>query len=220
MRVKSVLLPTFLLVPFIGGCQTDTVSPRQTEPVSMQDAKQAPVTVTDNQENKPPPILEPDPVRETTKGSRDKIQVEVKPYIATSIGRSADEAQPDKKSSTDHSEQQASTQLAKVALSQQDRARIKKLRAQAEDYISASMFVGVGDKNAGAAYRKILEIDPNDQQAKNGLTQIASIIARAAAVSFKAGNMAAAKLQVERGLQLQPKNPSLLQLQQQLKQSK
>ena len=111
---------------------------------------------------------------------------EVQSFIDALSGGPKDEAQSNGNRSTNSSDQHASTQLAKITLSPRDRARIQELSKQADAYISASIFVGPGDKNAAAVYRKILEIDPNDRHAKDALTEIASIIAKAATVTYKA----------------------------------
>jgi hypothetical protein len=66
--------------------------------------------------------------------------------------------------------------------------------------------------NALWAYRQVLDTDPYNKEAQQGLKEIANIISKQAIKLYEAGNYTSSLAKIEEGLEAVPKDTELLDL--------
>ena len=98
-----------------------------------------------------------------------------------------------------------------------DQRRIEHLLKEAESYLSASRFVFPVGENAVEAYKRVLQLDPNNETALRRLNELAAFFEQAARNDLNKGEIKQAILKIEQGLMINPEHPGLLDLKEKLK---
>jgi serine/threonine-protein kinase PpkA len=86
----------------------------------------------------------------------------------------------------------------------------------ARDAMESDRLTSPPENNAYYYYQKVLDLEPGNESALRGLTEIAARYAESAEQQIAQGNLIAARMQAENGLSLQPGNDRLLALQQRI----
>jgi tetratricopeptide (TPR) repeat protein len=89
------------------------------------------------------------------------------------------------------------------------RHEVARLLAKAEQQLAASHLMEPADDNANASYRKVLELDPQNTQAKTGLGRIAEQFEQSARQRQAEGSFKESLAAIEQGLQVLPEHPGL-----------
>jgi serine/threonine protein kinase len=98
-----------------------------------------------------------------------------------------------------------------------DQRKIERLLKEAESYLSASRFVFPVGENAVEAYKRVLQLDPDNQTALRRLNEMAAFFEQAARNDLNKGEIKQAILKIEQGLMINPEYPGLLDLKEKLK---
>jgi tetratricopeptide (TPR) repeat protein len=104
----------------------------------------------------------------------------------------------------------------KKILTAQELARIGRMLEVAEIHQLVGRYSEPRGANAMDAYNQILEIDPYNSKAKQGLQDIANYYEQRAKELLQQGNLDVTKKHIERGLLAYPSDPELLQLKKKL----
>ncbi|MEC7790674.1 MAG: Sel1-like repeat-containing protein kinase family protein [Pseudomonadota bacterium] len=96
--------------------------------------------------------------------------------------------------------------------------RIEQLLTRASNAFENNQFVEPQGDNALTLYRAVLNLDPNNQRARNGIGSISEHFLRQARRELAAGEYGIAEQNLRIAAALEPQNQTVLQLQQQLQQ--
>ena len=94
--------------------------------------------------------------------------------------------------------------------------RIEQLLARASNAFENNQFVKPQGDNALTLYRAVLNLDPNNQRARNGIGSISEHFLRQARRELAAGEYGIAEQNLRIAAAIEPQNQTVLQLQQQL----
>lgn len=100
-----------------------------------------------------------------------------------------------------------------VELDASDRREVQRWIEQAEEHLEASRFMLPVGENAVAAFKKVLQLDPNNQTALRRLNEMAKVFEEAAQEKLNDGKVKEGILLLKQGLMISPKHPRLLALQ-------
>lgn len=103
-----------------------------------------------------------------------------------------------------------------IALTPEQKLKIKDLLDLAEIHFEVGYLTAPTGSNALWSYRQVLEIDPYNKEAKNGLKKIADIISAQAQQLYSEGRYDESLTKVEEGLEAIPKHDDLLSLKKKL----
>jgi serine/threonine-protein kinase PpkA len=104
---------------------------------------------------------------------------------------------------------QIDAQARQRAEQEQRRREVAQLLVQAERQLKASLLIEPVDNNAYASYRKVLELEPNNAQAKAGLERIAGQFEQSARQRQAEGSFQESLAAIEQGLQVLPEHTGL-----------
>ena len=96
------------------------------------------------------------------------------------------------------------------------RRRIEQLLARASNAFENNRFVAPQGENALTLYRAVLDLNPNNQRARNGIGSISEHFLRQARRELAAGEYGIAEQNLRIAAAIEPQNQTILQLQQQL----
>lgn len=99
-----------------------------------------------------------------------------------------------------------------IALTPEQKLKIKDLLDLAEIHYEVGYLTAPTGSNAMWSYRQVLEIDPYNKEAKNGLKKIADIMAEQAQQLYAEGKYDESLAKIEQGLEAIPKHEELIAL--------
>ena len=93
-----------------------------------------------------------------------------------------------------------------------DRRKVQRLLEKAAQQLADLRFTVPPGDNAVESFKKILQLEPNNQIAINRLQEMASLFEEAAKNDLSNGKMKEVAYSIEQGLMIDPKHPGLLEL--------
>ncbi len=101
---------------------------------------------------------------------------------------------------------------------QQRRRQIDQLLSRAQNQLGTGKVTTPAQDSAQHSYRQVLQLDPINRQALSGLAALPDALHALAVASLRDGELQAGIERAEEGLRLEPQNPRLLAVKQQLQQ--
>ena len=99
-----------------------------------------------------------------------------------------------------------------VALTAEQQEKVNRLHEAAEIHYLVGRITAPTGSNAHDAYRHILDIDPRNAQARDGLLKIANRYEYLAQEKLDSGDTEASRAMIETGLEVYPGHPGLIGL--------
>lgn len=97
----------------------------------------------------------------------------------------------------------------RIVLSADEREKVGRLLEAADIHFAVNRVTSPLGSNAFDAYQQVLEIDPNNPQARAGLRKIADYYEKLARASWKNGDVRQARELIDAGLKVQAQHPGL-----------
>ncbi|HID72356.1 TPA: hypothetical protein EYP38_00310, partial [Candidatus Micrarchaeota archaeon] len=94
--------------------------------------------------------------------------------------------------------------------------KIEELLAEAKTQLQQGRLISPAEANAASSYEQVLQLDKDNKQARDGLSNLTLALSKRARSSLEAGELAAGLADIEAALALAPNDKALLQLQQQI----